>query len=309
MRRVEFVVLAEHAGLRLDQALARSVPELSRQKARVALEIGGVFVDRRRVKVASRRVVEGQRVAVVLGGALERAGSQLGLQSRAREEAALPAHSLLFEDAHLVVVDKPAGLLSAPTPESDRNNLQSVLSRRGGASAPVHVVHRLDLHTSGVLVFAKTDAANRALGEMFRKHELERCYRVLAAGTPAQEAFTERSPIAGRAATTHFTLLQRCGPFSQLNARLETGRTHQIRLHLSRIGHPVLADSQHARREAWHPPRLGLHAERLAFEHPIWGGQRMVFDAPLPSDLADWLAAAPEAPLSARTEPRTSIPH
>lgn len=292
MRRFEFVVPEALAGLRLDQALARSVPELSRQKARVALEIGAVFLERRRVKVASRRVVEGQRVAVTLGGALERAGSQLGLRSRERDEAALPAYRVLFEDSHLVVAFKPAGLLTAPTPESDRNNLQSLLSRRGERRAPVHVVHRLDLQTSGVLVFAKTELANRALGEMFRKHELERRYRVFAAGQPALDAFTECSAIAGRSATTHFEVRQRRGRFTELTARLETGRTHQIRLHLLRLGHPVLADGQHARREAWHPARLGLHAERLAFKHPAPGGPQMAFDEPLPPDLADWLSEA-----------------
>jgi 23S rRNA pseudouridine1911/1915/1917 synthase len=287
MAKYEFDVPAEVDGLRLDQCLARYVEPLSRSSARVALDLGAVFVDDRRVKVASRKVVAGQHVVVHLGGAFERARKQVGRAARAHDEAHLPAFRVLFEDEHLVVVYKPAGLLSAPTPEGDSSNLQIQLSRRGGE---VFVVHRLDLQTSGVLVYAKTRLANHALSEMFRAHDLTRRYDVFAAGAPPDEVFSVRQSLSGKAAVTHFRKLAQHAAFCHLEATLETGRTHQIRRHLLSRGLPVLADPEYSRREPWHPPRLALHAKHLAFVHPATSAP-LAFDAELPDDLAGWRAA------------------
>src|SRR5688572_21896096 len=149
--------------------------------ARVIIDLGGVFIDKKRVKVASRKVFRGQLIAVHRGGAFERATKATGKQARARDEAALPSFRMLFEDDHVVAVDKPAGLLSTPTPESDRNNLLSVLAE---TRPRVSVVHRLDLQASGVMIFAKTDEANQRLSDLFREHTLTRRYDVLAAGLP-----------------------------------------------------------------------------------------------------------------------------
>ena len=128
MAKFEFRVPEEAAGLRLDQCLAREVEQLSRPTARVALDLGAVFVDDQRVKVASRRVSAGQHVVVHLGGAFERAHKQVGRAARELDEAHLPQYEVLFEDEHLVFVYKPAGLLSAPTPEGDTGNLQAQLA-------------------------------------------------------------------------------------------------------------------------------------------------------------------------------------
>src|SRR5262245_61778738 len=144
--RVTFTVAEAEAGLRLDQALAARVPGLSRRRARVLLDIGGVFVDGRRTKVAGRLVRAGREGGANVGGALERATPKLGRAARDHDEARLPAFAIVFEDEDVVVVDKPSGLLTAPTPESDRNNLASLLARRPGG-APVQVVHRIDLET------------------------------------------------------------------------------------------------------------------------------------------------------------------
>jgi 23S rRNA pseudouridine1911/1915/1917 synthase len=247
-----------------------------------------VFVDDRRVKVASRKVVAGQRVVVHLGGAFERAHKQVGRAARALDEAHLPPFRVLFEDEHLVAVDKPAGLLSAPTPEGDSSNLQMQLSRRGGE---VFVVHRLDLQTSGVLVYAKTRASNHALSELFRAHDLTRRYDVFAAGEPRDEVFSVRQSLSGKAAVTHFRRLAQYAAFCHLEATLETGRTHQIRRHLLSRRLPVLADAEYSRREPWHPPRLGLHAKHLGFVHPATAAP-LAFDVELPEDLAGWLQAA-----------------
>lgn len=289
----EFQVPTDVAGLRLDQCLARCVPGLSRRTARVALDLGAVFVDRKRVKVASRIMRAGQTVRVNIGTAFFNATQSAGLVARARDEAALPQPDVLFEDEHLVVVFKPAGLLSAPTPESDRNNLLSVLARRTQPPRPLYVVHRLDLHTSGILALARTELANRVLSETFRNHTLTRRYDVWVEGRFPESSQTTHMPVGGKPAITHFETLSTLATpdgaeFSHVRATLETGRTHQIRIHTSSLGHPVLADLKYGQRAPWHPPRLALHACHLTLPHPV-NHQPLVFDAPVPSDLADWL--------------------
>lgn len=291
--RIRFDVSAEDAGLRLDQVLARRVDGLSRRKARLAIELGGVFVDRARVKVLGRKVWPGQAIEVHLGGAVERATPALGRAARARDEAALPEFEIVHEDDSIVVVDKPSGLLTAPTPESDRNNLADLLGRRDG-SEPVWVVHRLDMETSGLLVFAKTPDANRALAERFRTHDLDREYLAIVDG--ALEAEPGGSPrcidaeIAGKPARTDVWPMHSVGGVTLVRARLHTGRTHQVRIHLAGIGHPVSGDRRYGDAGGPRPPRLALHATRLGFAHPSTG-EAVRFERPWPRDLATWIAS------------------
>jgi 23S rRNA pseudouridine1911/1915/1917 synthase len=294
--RVTFVVgeAEAEAGLRLDQALAARVPDLSRRRARLLLDIGGVFVDGRRVKVAGRLVRAGETVVANLGGALGRATQKTGRGARAQDEARLPPFAIVFEDEDVVVVDKPSGLLTAPTPESDRNNLASLLSRRPG-DAPVHVVHRIDLETSGLLVFAKTDDANRALSERFRAHDLGREYLAVVAGAFPDAPRTVDHPVGGKRAVTHVAIEERLGAAATLvRCRLETGRTHQIRLHVQAEGHPVLGDPRYGGAStaagAPRPPRMALHAAVLAFAHPRTGVP-LSFTSAWPADLGAWLDA------------------
>jgi 23S rRNA pseudouridine1911/1915/1917 synthase len=281
-RRERFEVSSEDEGVRLDQVLARRIPGLSRRKARDLIDLGGVFVDRARVKVASRPLRAGQVVEAVLGGALE----------RAREEAPPPVYQIVFEDADLVVVDKPPGLVTAPTPESDRGNLLDALGRRPGAG-PVWLVHRIDRMTSGLLVFARTPEANRALGDRFAAHDVEREYVAVVAGEVPGDVTIDR-PIAGKRAVTHVRVVERLAGATLIRARLETGRTHQIRLHLAGLGHPVLGDHQHggevARRFSPRPPRMALHAAVLGIAHPRTG-EPFRWESPLPADLQGWLAS------------------
>jgi 23S rRNA pseudouridine1911/1915/1917 synthase len=288
-RRIKVVVAPAEAGARLDQWLAARVPDLSRRRARVLLDLGGVFVDGRRTKVASRPMRAGETVVLNLGGALAGATNRTGRDARAADEARLPTFQVVFEDEDLVVVDKPAGLLTAPTPESDRNNLQSLLSRRTpGAPATIFVVHRIDLPTSGLLVFAKTNEANEALSERFRTHDLERAYLAVVDGAFPQETRLLDGPVGGRRARTHVEVLERYeARATLLRCRLETGRTHQIRIHCRDAGHPVLGDSTYGRRTAYDPPRLALHATHLGFAHPRTGAA-MAFDSPWPADLTPW---------------------
>jgi 23S rRNA pseudouridine1911/1915/1917 synthase len=286
---VRFEVEPGDAGLRLDQLLARRIADLSRRKARLVIDIGGVFLDRTRVKVAGRTVRAGQQVEVHLGGTLERASRVLGDVGRTADAMRAPPYRLVFEDAAITVVEKPSGLVTAPTPESDRGDLFDQLRRRD--TGPLFLVHRLDLPTSGLLVFARTEAANRILGAAFVRHDIDREYVAVVGGDLRDSRSIDR-PIHGRRAVTHVVPVEALPCATLLTVRLETGRGHQIRIHLAGDGHPVLGDPQHggevARRYARPPPRLALHARVLGFAHPT-SGQRVRFEAPIPEDLAGWL--------------------
>jgi 23S rRNA pseudouridine1911/1915/1917 synthase len=289
--RVAFTVRDADVGRRLDQVLAARVPELSRTQARVLLDIGGVFVGGRRVKVASRAVHAGEEVVAVMGGAFSRATKRPGREARAEDERRLPAHTIVFEDDDLVVVEKPAGLLTAPTPESDRNNLAMLLSRRAPGPEPsVFVVHRIDLETSGLVVFAKTAHANRVLSEKFRTHDIERAYLAVVTGQFPDSVSRIGSPVGGRSAVTHVAIRERLGALATLlECRLETGRTHQIRLHATGLGHPVVGDAKYGVPFRAAPaPRMALHATTLGFAHPRTGAP-LSFASPLPADLVEWI--------------------
>jgi len=270
-----FEVAADETGLRLDQVVPKHVAGLSRRKARAVIDLGGVFVDRTRVKVAGRAVRAGQKIEVNVGGAIERSAPPL-------------APNIVFVDDHVIVADKPAGLVTAPTPESDRGDLLDQLARSYGE---VFLVHRLDLPTSGLLVFARTREANKRLGAAFARHDVDREYRAVAIGAVAAQ--TVDRPIQGKRAVTHFDAKEALAGATLVSARLETGRTHQIRLHLAGLGHPVAGDHQHggeaSRTFEPRAPRLALHAAMLGFTHPATG-ERVRFERELPDELATWIA-------------------
>lgn len=306
--RHRFLVPAAQDGERLDRILAANVPGLSRGRARLLLDVGGVFVERTRVKMAGKPLRAGLLVEVYLGGALDRATSAVGREARKADDAKLPQPEIVHVDPHLVVIDKPAALISAPTPESDRGNARWLLASRLGE--PVFVVHRLDLGTSGLLMYARSAVANSVLSTMFQQHDLVREYLALLRGRIDWTQQTVRVPIAGRAATTHFTRIEtrqlQSGVVSEwltlVRCRLETGRTHQIRIHAQHLGHAVYGDRQHGDGQLpplRRPPRLALHATRLGFQHPMTG-EAHDFQSPLPADLAGYLAqfaATPESPV------------
>jgi 23S rRNA pseudouridine1911/1915/1917 synthase len=273
--RAQFEVSAEEAGLRLDQVVPRHVAGLSRRKARAVIDLGGVFIDRARVKVAGRPVRAGQVIEVNVGGAIERTEPP-------------PAPEIVFADDHVIVADKPAGLVTAPTPESDRGDLLDQLARRYGE---VYLVHRLDLPTSGLLVFARTRAANKQLGDAFARHDVDREYRAVAIGAVPDQ--TVDRPIHGKRAVTSFHVVEPLAGATLVAARLETGRTHQIRIHLAGLGTPIAGDHQHggetSRTFTPRPPQLALHAAMLGFTHPATG-ERVRFERDMPAELATWIA-------------------
>lgn len=292
-----FRVTEEDSGLRLDQLLARHVPGLSRGKARVLLGLGGVFVDRKRVKVAGRLLRPGQVVEAHLGAAFAEATAP---QARMPASPGQELHVRLVDD-HVIVVEKPAGLASAPTPESDRTDLLAWLVARYGS--PVHVVQRLDRPTSGLLVYARTGQSAARLSAALQARTLRREYLVAVAGLVDFERREVTSAVRGKPAQTEFWCEERrssaSGGASRLRAVLTTGRTHQIRVHVASIGHPVLGDALYGGAEASvpPPPRLGLHAARLVFPHPETGAL-LTFESPWPEELAQWWRqlAVPEEP-------------
>jgi 23S rRNA pseudouridine1911/1915/1917 synthase len=289
MNKQSFVVEPADIGLRLDQLLAKYIGGLSRRKARVAIDIGGVFIDNVRVKVAGRYCKPGQKIEVTLGAVLNNASGHVGSAARIQDEAHLPPYEVVFTDDDIVVVHKPAGLVTAPTPESDRSNLFDQLSRSG--LGRMYLVHRIDLPTSGLLVFARTQEANKILGAAFVAHDIEREYRVVAVGQVADTLTIDR-PVAKKPARTHLRVIERFANATLMAARLETGRTHQIRLHLAGEGHPVLGDHQHggeaARTFLPRAPRMLLHAQVLGFAHPRTGTP-MRFEREVPPEFAAWL--------------------
>jgi 23S rRNA pseudouridine1911/1915/1917 synthase len=286
-QRVKFVVRPEDKGLRLDQVLAANIAGMSRRKARVLIDLGGVFIDGARVKIAGKVPRPGQTISANIGGALERATKEVGSAARARDEANLPKYKIVHEDADFWIVDKPAGLLTAPTPESDRGNLLDLLQRTSGQT--VFLIHRLDLETSGLVVFARTEEANRVLSERMREHDFERQYLTVLHGVVSWDERTVDHPVAGKKAISHFRVEERFACGATLGrVRLETGRTHQIRLHGQHLGHSVLGDRKYGVSTALLPPRLALHATKLGFVHPRTN-EMLSWESPLPEDLQGWV--------------------
>jgi 23S rRNA pseudouridine1911/1915/1917 synthase len=216
---------------------------------------------------------------------------------------------IVFSDDELAVVDKPAGLVVHPASSHRGPTLVSELEELlGGGGDPERpgIVHRLDKGTSGLLVVARTDAAHAALQAQVRDRAVDRIYLALAGGRLASRTGTIDAPIgraarrrhrmavagaASREARTHFSVLELLAADTYLEARLETGRTHQIRAHFAAIGHPLTGDETYGGSVRYGLERQFLHAHRLAFDHPV-DGRRLEFDSPLPADLDRALRAA-----------------
>ncbi len=280
-----FEVEPEEAGERLDRLAARRL-NTSRSAARRLIEDGLLRVDGNTF-APSRRAREGERVEATL----QEEGPR-------PEEIIVP---IVFEDEHLLVVDKPAGLVVHPGAGNPSGTLVNALLSRGiaGGEDPARpgVVHRLDRDTSGLMVLTKSEVAYSALVAMLSDRRVRRLYRTLVVGEGLPETGTIDSPVGrdpakptlmaagfGRTAITHFEVLREGSGHSMLQARLETGRTHQIRVHLSAIGHPVYADPLYG--EPVPGRRLWLHAERLGFSHPI-SAEALEFASSIPDDLRE----------------------
>ena len=324
----ELTVEAAAAGQRIDQWLAAQLaPDLSRSRIQALIRDGQVSVDGAAERARGRKLAGGERIRLVL--------PEPEPAAPAAEDIPL---AVLHEDDDLIVIDKPAGLVVHPGAGNPSGTLVNALIRHCGASLSgiggvrrPGIVHRLDKDTSGVLVVAKNDRAHRALSDAFADHgrggDLERAYDALVWGAPSRMAGTIDAPL-GRSATdrtrravvpegradarhaiTRFTVRERFGEDAQgrrqpvaalVECRLETGRTHQIRVHMAHIGHPLIGDRDYGRAFLTKAnrlapplgamvrafPRQALHARLLAFHHPATG-EAMRFEAPLPPDMAE----------------------
>jgi 23S rRNA pseudouridine1911/1915/1917 synthase len=297
-------VPSDAAGTRLDRFLAE--PLGSRARAQALIDAGRVRVDGR--PRAKRYVVVGGELVVVEVPA----DGAAGMPSADGATPAVP-FSVAFEDEHLLVVDKPAGLVVHPARGHHTGTLaQALAGRAAGGEHPwrAGIVHRLDRDTSGLLVVAKRDEVHRALKALLAERELRREYLALVDGLPEARSGTIDAPIGRhrrdrvlmsidseepREARTHFTIervLPRC---ALLRVVLETGRTHQIRVHMAAIGHPVCGDRQYGGAKVFGLKRQFLHATRLAFTHPVTG-EPVDIVSPLPDDLATALSLAAAEP-------------
>ena len=280
-----FEVDPSEAGERLDRLAARRLGT-SRSNIQRIIHEGLLCLDGEEA-LASYRVRGGERVE-----------ARLPDGELAPEEIPVP---LVFEDEFLVVVDKPAGLIVHPGAGNPSGTLVNALLGRGiaGGEDPDRpgIVHRLDRDTSGLMVVAKGEPAYSRLVEMMAGRKVRRGYRAVVVGEGLPETGTVDSPVGrdpdnptlmtagvGRPAVTHFEVVRQAAGHTMLTVRLETGRTHQIRVHLSAIGHPVYADPLYG--GVVPGRRLWLHAERLSFVHPV-SGEGMDFESSVPEDLRE----------------------
>lgn len=286
---MDLTVSAEEAGGRLDAVLAAHVG--SRSRAQRLLELGAVLVDGAAVP-KRHKVSAGERISV-----------DLDADRRAPEPDAAPADfRVAYEDDRLLVVDKPAGVVVHPARGHSTGTLVQALSGRaagGGDAERPGIVHRLDRDTSGLLVVARDEEAHRRLKSLMQARRITREYLALVEGRPPSRTGTIEAPI-GRDrrnrlimstdtddphdAVTHFEIERALPRTTLLRVRLETGRTHQIRVHLQAIGTPVVGDPSYGSPGGLGLHRQFLHAARLAFEHPFTGEQVDV-RSPLPADL------------------------
>ena len=299
---------AAHAGWRLDRALADALPILSRERLKVLVKSGALEGVTGSLRDPAIKVRGDECFTLTVPEA-----------SAPHNEAQDIPLRVTFEDEHLLVVDKPAGLVVHPAAGNlDGTLVNALLHHCGGSLSGIGgvarpgIVHRIDKDTSGLLVVAKTDRAHEGLARQFADHSIERRYLAIVSGVPAAASGTVDAPLArsstdrkkiaivsgrneggrGKRAVTHWTRLTPLAEAALVECRLETGRTHQVRVHMASIAHPLLGDPVYGRTAKGHGAllrelgfaRQALHAARLGFVHPVTKG-RLSFDCPLPSDM------------------------
>jgi 23S rRNA pseudouridine1911/1915/1917 synthase len=301
---------ADASKARLDAWLAKHLPDLSRARIQSLIEDGQVLLEGRPAR-ASARLRPGQTISI-----------HVPPPTPATPEPEDIPLDIVFEDAHLLVLNKPAGLVVHPGAGTPRGTLVNALLRHvrdlsgvGGVLRP-GIVHRLDRGTSGLLVVAKDDETHRSLARQFAGRSVEKEYEALVLGIPTAKSGTITTPIGrdpvhrrkmsiraprGREARSDYRVVAAFDGAAHLRVRIHTGRTHQIRVHLASIGHPVAGDATYggtrtpssrraaAREALLSLRRPALHAARLAFVHPLTG-ERLSFTAPLPPDMMAVLA-------------------
>lgn len=296
---------------RLDRALAAAVPTLSRERLKALIGAGAVIGPQ-------GAPVRDPAVKAVPGGTYEVSVPE---PKPAHNEAQDIALEIVFEDDHLLVVDKPAGMVVHPAAGNPDGTLVNALlhhcagrlSGIGGVARP-GIVHRIDKDTSGLLVVAKTDVAHEGLAAQFAKHSIDRRYLAIVAGRPMPPSGSVDAPLArsaanrkkiaivadgrGKRAVTHYRIIAPLKAAAMVECRLETGRTHQVRVHMASIGHPLLGDPVYGRVRPEHREvlkrldfhRQALHAAALGFIHPV-SKENLFFQSALPCDIQELFGA------------------
>jgi 23S rRNA pseudouridine1911/1915/1917 synthase len=301
---------AEAAGWRLDRALATALPTLSRERVKALISSGAVLdASGAAVRDPSSKAKPGAYAVHVPE------------PRPAHNEPQDIALTIAYEDDHLIVIDKPAGLVVHPAAGNLDGTLVNALlhhcagrlSGIGGVARP-GIVHRIDKDTSGLMIAAKTDRAHEHLSGQFAKHSIDRRYRAIVAGIPNPTSGSVDAALArstqnrqkmaiveegrGKRAVTHYSLIEPLNHAAMVECRLETGRTHQVRVHMTSIGHPLLGDPVYGRTKSVHRDllnrldfkRQALHAAVLGFVHPI-SGEFLSFESAIPSDMQELFTA------------------
>jgi 23S rRNA pseudouridine1911/1915/1917 synthase len=292
-----FIVSTDHTGQSLARYLRGALGNASWNQTKGFIETGKVFVNDRVETDPGRRLCKDDRVA------LKMAAPDAKRKSRPRVE-------IVYEDNHLIVINKPAGVSSVPYELKETDTAMDLirdawrLKKTRRSTAPLYVVHRIDRATSGLLVYGLTRIATRGLSKQFREHTTARCYLLVAHGAVRDRVIeshlvsdrgdglrgSSRFARQGKFAKTHVRAKERLRGATVCEVRLETGRTHQIRIHLAEAGHPLVGEKVYSRdfekagRDLLPSPRLLLHAQTLGFEHPMTG-ERLSFTAPVPDDM------------------------
>ena len=295
----EINLTAQNAGERIDRFLCRDLESLSRSYIQKLLKDGHIKVNGRAVK-ANYKVNSGDQICVTI--------PELETPDILPENIPL---DILYEDDDILVVNKPKGMVVHPAPGHYSHTLVNAvlyhcgeqLSGINGVQRP-GIVHRIDMDTTGSLLICKNDRAHQILAEQLKEHSITRRYHAIVCGNIKTDTGTVNAPIGrhpvdrkkmsvkapnGRNAVTHYRVLERFGSFTYIECELETGRTHQIRVHMASIGHPILGDAVYGPAKC--PYKLQgqtLHAKILGIMHPSTG-EYMEFDAPLPEYFSDLL--------------------
>jgi len=295
-----------HAGWRLDRALADAVPTLSRERLKALIHSGAVEAEGKALRDPATKVrgEESLRVAVPEPSPAHNAPQDIPLK-------------VAFEDEHLLVIDKPAGLVVHPAAGNlDGTLVNALLHHCGGSLSGIGgvarpgIIHRIDKDTSGLIVVAKTDVAHEGLARQFATHSIDRRYLAIVGGVPKSNQGTVDAPLArsatnrkkiaivegkrGKRAVTHWRRLNVLNDAALVECRLETGRTHQVRVHMASIGHPLLGDPVYSRSGKTHGKilkelefhRQALHAAELGLTHPV-SKHRLSFSSPMPPDMQE----------------------
>lgn len=310
-RHLQLMVSADEAGLRLDQFLAARVPGLSRTLARKLIDLGGVHCAGRRLRQCSRCVVEAETYTLHIDG--------LPL-----ETYRVMADDILLNDGFLLALNKRAGVETQPTPARYQGTLYAALLEylrdptRRHVEPTLGMVQRLDRDTSGVILFSIHQRAHRGLTTAFSGRQVRKLYQALVCGVPAPAAGELRSELArcrdnrvrsvargGREAVTRYRVLRILPGAALLEVEILTGRSHQIRAHLSEAGHPLLGDTRYGGPSVWQDESVArqmLHSWRLELQHPVTGSP-LVIEAPPPPDMERLLRLAERVAVSNPSDP------